>query len=332
MAVAVGSGAGDQRVGGRVQASAGRAVCSDEGRATAGALQVGGNTPEGDLDPPVARTAFRGVVLLGVAADAATIDLHLRASQVRVACPQVLRDRSSALAGQQVVGSRRSDVVGAAPDVDAPDAVARGRGIDQGTGSGREHRAPERKAHDYLGHQRFARVLGPNRVSLRRGQRCMGYGDHQGLAGAQRLCDDRTRAWGGVSSRVSRCWTRRMDGQRLRRDDGARRRRARGEPSLTAVVQLGDRQASCGARQSGGRLSGLWPRREGASSRCAARRRGANGRHREHRHGQKPKRSSRHGATLAARRMGAGRAACTGGCEVAATGRAAAPLAEGSRR
>jgi hypothetical protein len=80
---------------------------------------------------------------------------------VRVARPQVLRDRSSALAGQQVVGSRRSDVVGAAPDVDAPDAVARGRGIDRGTGGGREHRAPERKAHDDLGHQRFARVLGP---------------------------------------------------------------------------------------------------------------------------------------------------------------------------
>ena len=92
MAVVVGSGAGDQRVSGRVQASAGRAGCADEGRATAGELQVGGNTLEGDLDPPVARTALWGVVLRGVAADAASIDMDLRASQMRVACLQVLRD------------------------------------------------------------------------------------------------------------------------------------------------------------------------------------------------------------------------------------------------
>ena len=59
MAVAVGSGAGDQRVGARVPGQCGWGRCADEGRATAGALQVGGNTPEGDLDPPVARTAFR---------------------------------------------------------------------------------------------------------------------------------------------------------------------------------------------------------------------------------------------------------------------------------
>lgn len=36
-------------------------------------LQVGGNTHESDIAPPVARTALWGVVLIGVAADAPTI-------------------------------------------------------------------------------------------------------------------------------------------------------------------------------------------------------------------------------------------------------------------